>query len=177
MANSDAVRRSIPVTPSFTDHGLACVTPAIREALVNANWRITLPDDLFSTTTSSGSPTVSSLPGNLSRLDSQGGIYTASVAKVELTEQTVTLVESLAPGVPVTMSFGIQGIPDLENTAYNIEFDIEPPQVAFNKRGPVVVGNTIQYQLFRVDVGASAPYPEAVIKGRGRLFIIPSPPV
>lgn len=173
MPNINAATQSVPVTISFTEQG-GCVTPAFWEALRNANIRVTLP-----TTFSGGSGTTevkaSTLPDNITRIDSEGAIYTPGIVKVELTEQTVTLTTTTAPGVPVTMTFATPGVSDLQNALRNIDFDVQPPE------SPVYIGparlasGNIVYNIYRIDDGTSTPWPEVVIRGSGRVFVVPSP--
>ena len=175
MANQDASTQSVPVTISFTEQGGDCISPAFWEALRNANIRVTIPS-----TTSSGGSVIqikaSTISDNITRIDSQGAIYTPGVVKVELSEQTITLTTSTAPGVPVTMSFAASGVPDLQNAIQNISFDIQPPESPVHIGPPQLSGSSINFNIYRTDDGTAGPtYPEVVIKGRGRLFVMPSP--
>lgn len=177
MANQDSATNSIPVTLSFTEQGPECVSPAFWEALRNANLRISLPVAFTSGTGADGfTLRTSTLADNITRIDNQGAIYTPGIVKVELTEQTVTMTTTTAPGVPVTMTFATPGVPDLENAIRNIEFDIQPPQSPIYIGPPQIVNGNLNFDIYRIGAAADPPpYLEVVIKGRGRLFVIPSP--
>ncbi len=176
MANQDGLTQSVPVTISFTEQGSDCVSPAFWEALRNANIRVSLPTSGTSNTGGTVKVSASTISDNITRIDSQGAIYTPGVVKVELTEQTVTLTTATAPGVPVNMSFSAPGVPDLQNAIQNISFDIQPPESPVYIGPPQLSANVISFSIYRIDDGTAGPtYPEVVIKGRGRLFVIPSP--
>ncbi len=173
MASSNGATRSIPVTLSFTKQGPDCATPALWEALANANLRIDLPEAYFTSTT--GGVSVSTLQDNIIRLDALGALYAPGITKVELVEQSATIGDSVAPGVPTTIYFDLPGVQDLNNAIPDIIWDIQPPQsiVTFGPRQ--VVGTKLQIDVYRGEVGDTAPYPVISIKARGRIFVIPSP--
>lgn len=176
MANQNGLTTSIPVTLEFTEQGPECVSPAFWEALRNANLRISLPADFLSSIGGgSTSVAISTLQDNITRLDGQGAIYTPGLQIVEVEEQTVTLTSTTAPGVPVTMVFSLPSVPDLETAINNITFSKQPPEVGVSEGPWEVVGSNLQKSFYRVDDGSSAPYPEVVIKGRGRLIVVPAP--
>jgi hypothetical protein len=174
MASSNGATRSIPVTLSFTRQGPECASPALWEALANANLRIDLPESFF-TTTSSGGVAVSTLQDNIIRLDSLGALYAPGITRVELTEQSATIGASVAPGVPTTIYFDLPGVQDLNNAIPDIIWDIQPFEsiVTFGPR--LIVGSKLQIDVYRGEIGATAPYPVISIKARGRIFVIPSP--
>ena len=170
-ANSDAEFDGIPITVSFTQQG-TCFPAAVLEAFRTANWRAKLP----TTNTQTGvSVQVSTFPDNISRIDSEGKIYTPGISKVEVLEQTINLTADTAPGVPVQMSFDVQGATDLNNVINNINFDIQPPESPVYVGPPRIDGKRLVYSIYRMDNGTEPPYPAVVVRGFGRLFIVPSP--
>jgi hypothetical protein len=172
--NQDSYTQSVPVSLSFTRQGNDCITPAFWEALERANLRVTLP-----TTTTGSTTTVveaSSLSDNIARIDSEGKVYVPGITKVELAEQTVTLSISTAPGVLVEIAFAATGVADLENALQNISFRVSPPEAAVYISPPRLTSGYIKFDVYRVQsTETAAPYPEILVTGSGRLFVIPSP--
>lgn len=175
MASSNGATRSIPVVLNFTRQGPDCVSPAFWEALANANLRIDLPEEYFTSGASGTGVAVSTLQDNIIRLDALGALYAPGTVKVALTEQSATIGASTAPGVPTTISFDLPGIQDLNNAIPDIIWDIQPPEqiVTFGPRN--IVGTKLQIDVYRGEIGDTAPYPVISIKARGTVFVIPSP--
>ncbi len=175
MASSNAATRSIPVVLSFTQQGPDCASPAIWEALANANLRIDLPEAFFTSGGASGTVTISTLQDNIIRFDALGALYAPGITRVELLEQSATIGAAVAPGVPTTIYFDLPGVQDLNNAIPDLIWDIQPPQsiVTFGPR--TIVGTKLQIDLYRGEIGATPPYPVISVKARGRIFVIPSP--
>ena len=171
-ANSDSTNEGVKVTLTFTEQGRACLPPALVDALLQANLRVDIP---ASSTTGTTEVKASTLDDNIARIDSDGAIYVPGLTSVELTEQTVNLGTTTAPGTPVTMTFSVPGVSDLTTAINNITFVKEPPQSPVYIDAPRLNGTSILYDIYRLETGESAPYPEVVIRGSGRLFVVPSP--
>ena len=171
--NPDAATTSIPIRVSWTPQGVQCAQPAIIEALQQANWRIDLPNSVLDP--SQQSFTASTLDGNIFRIDSTGAGYVPGITKVELAEQTVTLSSTDDPTDTLELVFEASGVNDLENVIPAIYFEITPPGSSVAIGPPRDVGTEIRFTVNRVDIGGSAPFPVITVRGRGRLFIIPSP--
>lgn len=171
--NQDSYTTSVPVTLTFTRQGNDCITPAFWEALERANLRVTLPTTTTGTTTT---VEASSLSDNIARIDSEGKVYVPGITKVELAEQSITLSETTAPGTPVEIAFAATGVADLENALQNISFRVAPPESAVYIGPPRLVSGYIKFDVYRQESTEAGPtYPEIVVTGSGRLFVIPSP--
>ncbi len=173
MPNQDATDQGVRVEVVFTEQG-GCMPPAMIDALKYANWRAYFPkiDPL------TGGPLqpmrVSTLPDNIARVDSQGAVYVPGSVKIEVQEATITLTETTAPGVPVEISFAA-AITDLANVSNNIYFEVSPPESPLYFGPPRLVSGRIIYNVYRMETGLTAPYPEVVVRGAGRLIVHPSP--
>lgn len=170
--NQDSETSGVPVRVYFTPQAAQCLPPSMMDALIRANWRVDLP----TTTTASGTLMASTLQDNITSIDSEGAIYTPGITKVELQEQAITLTEDTAPGVPVEVAFDAPGVSDLQNALRNIDWTFEPPEAPVNIGPARLVGQQIRFSVYRVDTDDTAPYDEIIVRGSGRLFVIPSPP-
>ena len=171
--NPDAATTSIPIRVTWTPQGTLCAQPAVIESLQQANFRIDLPNSVLDP--SQQSFTASTLDGNIFRIDSTGAGYVPGITKVELAEQTVTLSDTDSPTDTLELSFAASGVADLENVVPAIYFEITPPGSAVAIGPPRDVGTDIRFTVNRVDIGGTAPFPVITVRGRGRIFIIPSP--
>lgn len=172
-ANSDSNNEGVKVILNFTEQGRACLPPALIEALTQANLRIDLPPS--SIITPAVDVKASTLDDNIAKIDSDGAVYVPGITRVELSEQTINLGTTTAPGTPVSMTFSVPGITDLTNAINNVNFVIEPPQSPVYISPPRFNGTNIVYDIYRLETGLTDPFSAVVIRGSGRLFIVPSP--
>ena len=168
-SQSDSTTSGIPVTMTFTDQAARCVPPSVLEALRSADFRITLPAQ-----TSVSAVRISTLPDNLVRVDGQGALYAPATQVVELTEQTIAFPASIAPGIPVTMSFSVPSVRDLETSFLNLFFDIQPPGSLVRPSYPRVAAGVLSVDFYRDIDEAGPPYDAVVIRGWGRIAVIPT---
>ncbi len=166
----------IPITVTFTEQGTGqCLPPQILDAFRAANWRANFPTTLATNVDGTVVLRASTLPDNITRIDNEGAIYTPGITKIEVEEQTVNIGTAVAPGVPVEMSFAVPSTTDLNNTINNINFDIQPPESPVYIGPPRLTAGRIYYSIYRIENGTTPPYPAIVVRGFGRLFIVPSP--
>lgn len=176
MPNQDSSQTGVPITVTFTQQGRACLPPSLLDAFETANWRANFgesepadPDQAVMR--------FSDLADNIARADSRGNIYVPGETKFELTEQTINIGTTVAPGTMTEIAFGVPGsVTDLNNSELNVFWDVSPPERGIYVSPPVVSGGLLRFQITRLfDSGVSAPYTALVVKGSGRLFIKPSP--
>lgn len=166
---SDSQTNGIAVTFTFTEQGAKCLPPSVLEALRNVDARINLPDS------ASESVEVSTLSDNLIRLDASGALYAPAPQVVELGETTITISDTTAPGVPTTMNFSATAVRDLETSFPLLFFDYSPPGGLVRHQAPRLVGSNIAVDFYRFDNASGPPYDEVVVRGRGRVLVIPAP--
>ena len=171
--NQDANTIGVPIHVDFTEQGASCLPPSIMDAFRAATWRASFPQSLSGT--GNGGVQASTLPDNITRIDSEGKIYTPGITKIEIAEQIVTLTTTTAPGVPVEISFAAPGVNDLQNTINNIQWDIQPPESPVYISPPRLFNGRIYYNIYRIDNGSTPPYQQVIVRGFGRLFVVPSP--
>ncbi len=170
--NTNSETSGIPVRFSFNQHSAVCLPASIIDALSGMSLWIDLP----ATTTDSNTLKASTLQDNITRIDSEGAVYTPGIQIVELTEQSVTLTSDTAPGTPVEVAFEVPGVSDLQTALRNVDWTYEPPEAPVNIGPARLVGQQIRYSVYRVETDDTAPYDEIIVRGSGRLFVIPSPP-
>ena len=169
--NTNSDTSGVPIRVYFNQHSAACLPASVLDAFTNANWRADLP----ATTTSTNTLKASTLQDNITRIDSEGAIYTPGIQIVELTEQAVTLTTTTAPGTPVEVAFEVPGVSDLQTALRNVDWTYEPPEAPVNVGPARLVGQQIRYSVYRVETADTAPYDEIIVRGSGRIFVIPSP--
>ena len=171
--NQDSETSGVPVRVYFTPQASVCLPPSLMDAFIRANWRVDIPT---TTTTSSGTVRASTLQDNITSIDSEGAVYTPGIVKVELQEQSITLTTTTGPGVPVEVAFEAPGVSDLQNALRNIDWTLEPPEAPVNIGPARLVGQQIRYSIYRIATTDTDPFDEIIVRGSGRLFVIPSPP-
>lgn len=168
---SDSNQYGVAVTVQFNEQAVAnCVSPALLDALRNANWYADIPD----TSTSSGVQ-VSDQQYNLIRLDGNGALYAPASQVVTLVSQTVPFAKTVGPGVPVEVRFSIPTISDFSLAFPDVSFNIQPygSLIRLGQRR-IEPGNLI-YSFYR-DIDADMNNQEdAVIQASGKILLIPSP--
>jgi hypothetical protein len=67
-------------------------------------------------------------------------------------------------------------VSDLQNALRNIDWTLEPPEAPVNIGPARLVGQQIRYSIYRIATTDTDPFDEIIVRGSGRLFVIPSPP-
>lgn len=169
--NQDADTSGVEVTVSFTEPASRCMPPNVLEAFRTANWRVTLPVP----DATQEVMRASTLPDNIARVDSQGAIYVPGLTIVEAQEQSVTLLSTTGPGIPVEISVSVPGITALTNVLDNINWSVTPLGAQVRLGPPRIVANRYIRDIIRLEGVAGPPYPEVVVRMFGRLIVIPGP--
>lgn len=168
-AINDADYDSVTVPIIFTKSS-SCGDERIYAVLAGADLRVNIPR----TTTLSGGAFASSEANNLTRIDSEGGVYTPAVKQAIIQEVTLNLGESTPPGEEVVRSIPVPGISDLANAMKDIIVVLSPIDAAVNV-SKSVSGNNLRIGVTRVNYGQTSPYTPVSISIRGVVYEFPQP--
>lgn len=167
---SDAEYDSITVELLFTK-GAACVPDGLIEALENLNLRFNLkrPSD-------SGTVVFASTEANnLTRIDSEGGIYTPGFKQVVIPSTVLNIGPDMPPGEEVSTLLDVSGLSDPINALKELNITYNPATVGINETGRTINNGKIRIGFTRVDYGQSAPYPPVVITISGAVYEFAQP--
>lgn len=147
-----------------------CVPEGFYEALENCNLRVLIPRPSVS-----GAVFASTLPNNATRIDSQGGIFTAQFKQVVLASQTINIGPDSAPGVEVVALLPVTGLSDPANAIKDLSIFVSPLSAAIAIGAVTFSGGFLRVPATRMKTGLTAPYDAATVTISGTLTEVYQP--
>jgi len=141
-----------------------CVPEGLMEVIDGLNLRVNIPRP-----SAGGVVFASTLPDNATRIDSEGGIFTARFKQVVLDSQTVNIGTDSEPGVEVVVTLPVTGLSDPVNAIKDLNVFVSPLSAAIAVGAATYSNGNIRIPVTRMKTGLTAPYEAATVTISGTL--------